>query len=368
MVSVTGPAISTPACRATSMSYLMFWPTFSTRGIGQDRLQSRRASRAGSSTAAMHRPAHRHVIGLARLPAERQADQVGPQAGRSRSSRCRCRTSAAARSSARNVARTLGRVDQRDSRPPRRLRPFSGRAAPSSSRKPWKPHSMHRARSALDVRRAGLECLPVELERQVVAERHQPAGAAGRLGVLAQALLLLRALDLVDVREQVVERAELLEERRRRSLRRCPGRRDVVRPRPRSGPGNRRPGRGGCPSPFRAPRRRGRVLAQVENADVVGDELAGVLVGRADKNVQPALLAAAGEGGDHVVGLHRRLHQTREPEIPRTPGGSRGSGAPGRRASPPGWPCIRHRSPTGTPGPRRRKRPPGSRASGRGAG
>ncbi len=53
------------------------------------------------------------------------------------------------------------------------------------------------------------------------------------------------------------------------------------------------------------------VLADVVDADLVADQLAGVLVGGDDEDVQAALLAAAGEGGDHVVGLHERLHEDR---------------------------------------------------------
>ena len=45
------------------------------------------------------------------------------------------------------------------------------------------------------------------------------------------------------------------------------------------------------------------MLAEVEDPDVVVEELAGVLVGGADEDVEPALVAAAGEGGDDVVGL-----------------------------------------------------------------
>ena len=69
----------------------------------------------------------------------------------------------------------------------------------------------------LGVGPVGLEGVPVELERQVVAEGDQLPGPPGGLGVLAEVLLALGAGDLVDVRQQVVERAELLEQLRRRS-------------------------------------------------------------------------------------------------------------------------------------------------------
>ena len=77
-MSVTGPPRATPALPRASMSYLMFWPTFSIAGSA--RIGRSAASVAdSSSTLATGRPAHGQVIGLAGLPAERQPDQIGPK-------------------------------------------------------------------------------------------------------------------------------------------------------------------------------------------------------------------------------------------------------------------------------------------------
>ena len=56
------------------------------------------------------------------------------------------------------------------------------------------------------------------------------------------------------------------------------------------------------------------LVAEVEQPDMIADQLAGVLVGRDDEDVQPPLVAAAGQGGDHVVGLHLGHHQHGHPE------------------------------------------------------
>ena len=147
-----------------------------------------------------------------------------------------------------------------------------------------------------DVGLGGLQRVPVELERQVVAQGHQLPGPPGRLGVLAQALLLLGALDLVDIRQQVVERAELLEERGGEPFADPGDPGDVV---------DRVAGQRqevddlvGPDAPFLLEGRRvdDRVLAEVEDPDVVGEELAGVLVGGADRR-RPARVPRRGGRG-----------------------------------------------------------------------
>ena len=137
--------------------------------------------------------------------------------------------------------------------------------------------------------------------------------------MLAEALLLLRPFHLFDVLQQAVEGPELFEERGREPLAdpRHPGHvidrvacqgqevNDLV----------------GANAPFLQQCRRvdHGILAQVENPHMIGEELPCVLVGRADGNVHPALLAAAGKGGDDVVGLHPRHHQHGHPEALENP-------------------------------------------------
>ena len=60
------------------MSYLRFWPTFSTSGLVRaGRIASRTAFERQDLRA--HRPPDREVIGDPRLPGEREADGVGPE-------------------------------------------------------------------------------------------------------------------------------------------------------------------------------------------------------------------------------------------------------------------------------------------------
>jgi hypothetical protein len=47
---------------------------------------------------------------------------------------------------------------------------------------------------------------------------------------------------------------------------------------------------------------------------MVADQLAGVFVAGDDEDIEPALLRAADQGGDDVVGLHPRLDQDGDPE------------------------------------------------------
>ena len=226
---------------------------------------------------------------------------------------------------------------------------------------------MQRALSA-DVGLGRPQRLPVEVQRQVVAEGHQPPGPPGRLGVLAQALLLLGPLDLLDVRQQVVERAELLEEGRRESRADAGDARDVVDGV--AGEGEEVDDLVGADAPVLLERRRvdHRVLAQVEDPDVVGSELPRVLVGRADEDVEPALFAAPGQGGDDVVGLHSRLDQDGDLE-PLEDAADHGDlrDQVGGHLRPVGL-VLGDRSPSGRPARRRRRPPPGSRACGRAAG
>ena len=116
-------------------------------------------------------------------------------------------------------------------------------------------------------------------------------------------------MTLLDVRQQVIERAELLEERRGESLADPGDAGDVVDRVPRQGQEVHDLVGADAPVLLEGRGVDDGVLAQVEDPDVVGEELAGVLVGRADDDVEPALLAAPGQGGDDVVGLHSRLDQ-----------------------------------------------------------
>ena len=160
----------------------------------------------------------------------------------------------------------------------------------------------------------GLERVPVERHREVFAEGDQGAASAGGVGVGAQVLLLLGARDLADVGEQVVEGAELLQQFRRRLDPDAGDARHVV---------DRVAGQrqqvhhlfGGDPPVGLQPVDvEDFVLAQVEDADAVGQELPGVLVGGADEDVEVALGPAPGEGRDHVVGLEARLDQDGDAE------------------------------------------------------
>ena len=130
------------------MSYLTFCPTFSMAGsarIGRRAAERRRLVEPSRSL----RPADRQVIGLALLPARTTGPPARPGAGRARWSRCRCRTWAAA-AARRGTRRTTPGCRPAGSRRPTAARPRAAAAAggPSSSRNPWKPHSMQRASRA----------------------------------------------------------------------------------------------------------------------------------------------------------------------------------------------------------------------------
>ena len=194
MVSVIGPSMATPARPRASMSYLMFWPTFSIRGIGQDGPQALE-HQARVEDLAMDRPANRQVIGLAGLPAEGQAHQRGAK---------RIEVGGLGvdaepglpRQLGEEAAEELGRVDDVVGWRSRSSTGAGGLGHSQLAQEPVEPALHAQGLEGGDVGLGRLQRLPVEPQGQVVAEGHQPAGPAGGLGVLAQALLLLRALDL----------------------------------------------------------------------------------------------------------------------------------------------------------------------------
>ena len=110
--------------------------------------------------------------------------------------------------------------------------------------------------------------------------------------MVAEVLLALRPRDLVDVGQQVLQVAELLEQLGGGLQADAGHARDVVRRV--AGQGQQIDDLLGGHPPVGLQRRHVEdfLLAQVEDPDVVGQQLPGVLVGRADRDVQPALLPA----------------------------------------------------------------------------
>ena len=137
--------------------------------------------------------------------------------------------------------------------------------------------------------------------------------------MVAQALLLLGPLDPLGVFQKLVERAEFLEKCRRVAradagysgdvVDRVAGERQVI------------DDLIGADPPFLLENNRvDHFLGpQIEHPDLVADQLPRILVAGDDKDVEPSLLAPAGEGRDHVVGLHHRFDQHWDPKALENP-------------------------------------------------
>ena len=283
--------------------------------IGQDRPQGfeRRGEVEHASTG---RPAHGQIIGLAGLPGEREADQVRPE----RIERGRLGVDAEPRLPSQFLeerGEQLRRIDQPVLGHPGwagigRLRRLGAKAQLVAE--PVEPALGADRQQGLAVGRLRLQRIPVERQREIVAKAHERPGPAGRLGVIAQALLLLRPLDPFDLVQEPVERAELLDQGRGVHLADQRDARDVVHGV--AGQGEEVDDLVRADSPILLEGRGVHLLLrpQIEQADLIADQLARVLVGRDDEDVQPSLLGPTGQGRDHVVGLHPLLDQDRNPE------------------------------------------------------
>ena len=129
------------------MSYLRFWPTFSTSRVRQGR-PDRVEDGVRVEDLRAHRPADGQVIGDPRLPGEREADQVGPERVERGRLGVEAELGLAWPGLGGELGELLGRVDQPVVGDPRAASTaFS--VSTISSRKPWNPHSLQRALSAL---------------------------------------------------------------------------------------------------------------------------------------------------------------------------------------------------------------------------
>src|SRR5262249_28472111 len=127
-------------------------------------------------------------------------------------------------------------------------------------------------------------------------------------------LLLFGTLDAVDVFEQRIQRSKLIQQSRRADASNqghtwyvidlVAGEGQVVHNLVRTYPPIL--GQGFDIHDFLVP--------QIEQAYVIADQLASILISRHDQHVEPALAGAAGQGGDHVVGFHLGFNQNGDPE------------------------------------------------------
>ena len=309
------------------------------RGIGQDRAAGP-ASVARSARARAARPA-RAPAGNRPLPAFQQNDSPTSSARRGSIAVVSVSTQNRgwARSSARNAGEPLRRIDGVVLGLPGLLGGGRRRLSslPSSSRNRWKPHSVHRAfRAATSggwVLSASQSSASGRSSRRATSCRR----AAGPSPCSRRACCFLGPLTRLGVREQVVERAEFLEERAGEARADAGHARDVV-----DGVAGQRQEVDdlvGADAPILSGARRRPSPCSCGGcrSGLVADQLAGVLVGGDDEDVEPALLAAAGQGRDHVVGLHPGLHEDRHAKALEDPANHRESGGPGRRASPCGF-------------------------------
>ena len=300
---------------SASMSYLIFWPTFSTLRVAQDGPQAPRGSPLVEQVRS-GRPAHRQVIGLARLPAKRQPDQIGPQGvdrgGLGVDAKPRLLFSARpGKPRTARAYRRCGKWPPSGSFGERQCRCCRGTELVTE---PVEPAFGAEAFKRLDVGRLGLEHVPIERRAEDRRAASRAAERAGGLGVLAKTLLFLGPLHLVDIGQKIVERAELLEKRGREALADPGHAGDVV-----DGVAGQRQEIDdlvGADAPFllKLDGVHELVLAQVEDADLVADQLAGVLVGGDDEDVESAFLGSAGKGRDDVVGLHPGSDEHRDPK------------------------------------------------------
>ena len=167
-MSVTGPASSMPA-RSASMSYLMFWPTFSIAGFVR---AGRRAARVAAGRAgATGRPAQRQVI---TSPDSQQNDS--PTSSAQRIDRGRLGVDAEPGlplQLVEEIAQCLGRVHDGVMSLPAGL--LGGLVVRQLVAKPVKAALGAERFEGLDIGTDRLECLPVEVEKQVVAQRDEAA-------------------------------------------------------------------------------------------------------------------------------------------------------------------------------------------------
>ena len=184
--------------------------------------------------------------------------------------------------------------------------------------------------------------------------------------MVAEVLLALGAGDLVDVRQQVLERAELLEQLGAGLQADAGDARDVVDGV--AGQGEQVDDLVGADAPVGL--QAGdvedlclrRLKIRIWSSSSCRASLSAVQM----KTSSPRSARRAGPG------WRSRRRPPSPPgsgpgrETPRTPGGSPGSAASGRRASRRAGPCSRRTAPSGRPAPGRRTRRPGSRACGRG--
>ena len=167
-------------------------------------------------------------------------------------------------------------------------------------------------RKRFGVHAPNLPLVPRQLDGHVVGELYERPAQFHDVAAGAQALLLLGTGDLVDVGEDAVERAEVLQQLRRRLVADASDSRHVI-----DGVADERlqiddllgrnPPIGEQLGPAEL-----LALAEVEHTNAVGDELAAILVAGADERVDPALVGGDGEGGEDVVGLVARVAEDRD--------------------------------------------------------
>ena len=162
----------------------------------------------------------------------RSASPPRGRAARPRGPRARARRARAGRragpSAAASCERPLADARRRPSSRPTGAGAAASADPSASSRRRSGSRSSNSRKTSRRRERSGsrpASCERVDVDRDVALDRGQDLRDPRVLGVLAQVLLALGAGDVVDVLEDLLERAVGLQELRRRSCRRSPGRR-----------------------------------------------------------------------------------------------------------------------------------------------
>ena len=164
--------------RSTIMSYFRFWPILSMAGFSSTGASASSVA-AGSSCGSPGGRPHRHVVGLAILPGERIADDLGPPRPDARRFGVERESPACRDISLDQPRQPLGRVDQLGSRRPTRFVGLRSGSAANFCREAVKAQLGEQLDQRLAVRRRSTRAASQSIvDRHVAIEPHQLAAQA----------------------------------------------------------------------------------------------------------------------------------------------------------------------------------------------